>query len=299
MTPRIDAHQHFWRLARGDYRWIKPELAPLYRDFEPADLAPHLQICGFDHTVLVQATDSIAETEHLLALGDRHAFIAGVVGWVDLEASDAREQLTRLARNDKLVGIRPMLQDLDDDAWILRANLAPALRALVELELRLDALVRPHQLRSVCELAARHADLPIVIDHGGKPCIADGGRAWNGFDAWRNEITRLASFDNVAVKLSGLVTEAGQAWTVDRLRPFVDVLLTSFGPSRCLWGSDWPVVDLAGGYEHWWDATDKLLRALDSRERDLVLGGSALRFYGIPLAAAGSVPTGAATRTAP
>lgn len=289
MSVRIDAHQHFWELARGDYRWLTPASKGLYRDFGPADLLPRLHVGGIDRTVLVQAADSVAETEYLLALAARHELVAGVVGWVDLEAPDACDVLTRLARHDKLVGVRPMLQDLADDEWLLRPALAPALRALVELDLRFDALVLPRHLRHLRTFVERHPELAVVVDHGAKPRIADGGRAWSGFAAWRAELSALSAFPNVSVKLSGLATEAQPDWHAADLRPFVEVLLDSFGPARCMWGSDWPVVELAGGYERWWDATDVILRALDSRERDAVFGGNAQRFYGLPLLAAGSV----------
>ncbi|MCY3002631.1 MAG: amidohydrolase family protein, partial [Planctomycetota bacterium] len=161
MTPRIDAHQHFWKLERGDYRWLGPELAPLYRDFGPQDLAPLRARHRIDGSVAVQAADTVAETEFLLGLAERDASVLGVVGWVDLEAHDAPDTLARLAQHPKLVGIRPMLQDLPDERWILRESVAPALRALAELDLAFDALVKPRHLPHLVTLVERHPDLSI------------------------------------------------------------------------------------------------------------------------------------------
>lgn len=281
---RLDAHQHFWKVARGDYGWLTPALAPLHRDFGPRDLEPLLTERGLDGTILVQAAPTPAETEYLLDLAARTPFVLGVVGWVDFEARDAPEALARLAARAKLVGVRPMIQDLADERWMLGPRLAPAFRALVELDLAFDALVEPRHLAPLAELVERHPDLRVVIDHGAKPAIRAGGPAWSGFARWRDGLGSLARSPRVCAKLSGLVTEARPDWSVDDLAPFVDVLLGSFPPGRLMWGSDWPVVEMAGGYARWWDATRALLaaRVRDARDRDLLLGESARDFYRIP-----------------
>ena len=276
---RIDAHQHFWRLSRGDYRWLTPELAPLYRDFEPRDLAPLLARAGIERTLLVQAADTLAESHFLLALANEHEFIAGVVGWVDLPAADAIAQLEKLAREPKFVGVRPMLQDLDDDDWILRRELEPALRALVQGNLVLDALIRPRHLPRVRELAARHPDLRVVVDHAAKPRIESPPQAWDGFEAWQSELRALARESSACVKLSGLATEARGPWSSADLRPYVELLLEAFGPARLIWGSDWPVVELAGGYGRWMTSTNELLCQLSEPERAAIFGGNAARTY--------------------
>ncbi|MCC6409793.1 MAG: amidohydrolase family protein [Planctomycetes bacterium] len=280
---RVDAHQHFWQLARGDYRWLTPELTVLYRDFGPADLEPLLARHALDGTILVQAAPTVAETEFLLALAERTPFVLGVVGWLDFDAADATEVLARLARHPKLVGVRPMIQDLADDRWMLAPGLAPIFRALVEHGLAFDALVKPRHLAHLVRLVERHPDLRVVIDHGAKPAIADGGRAWPGFERWSRELAELARSPRVAAKLSGLVTEARADWTAPDLAPFVDVLCANFLPDRLLWGSDWPVVELAGGYTRWWDATHALLaeRVRDERARTGLFGRNALDFYRI------------------
>ncbi len=274
---RIDAHQHFWHLARGDYGWLTPTLASIYRDFGVADLRPHLAAAGITGTVLVQAAPTEAETEFLLGLAAESAgLVKAVVGWVDFEAPDAAHGLERLARNPLLRGVRPMMQDIADTDWMLSAALEPAFRAVVGLGLRFDALVQPRHLANLRRLLDRYPGLELVIDHGAKPRIAAGVR-----EPWAAEMRALARETNAWCKLSGLVTEAGAAWTEADLRPYAGHLVECFGPERLIWGSDWPVVELAGGYDRWWATTEELLRPLDDASRERILGGNAARFYGI------------------
>jgi L-fuconolactonase len=274
---RIDAHQHFWRLDRGDYGWLTPELQPIYRDFGIDDLRPHLAAAGIGGTVLVQAAATEAETQFMLEVASRSGgLVKAVVGWVDFEAPDAARRLERLARNPLLRGVRPMMQDIADTDWMLHAPVEPAFRAVVDLGLRFDALVQPRHLANLRRLLDRHSGLAVVIDHGAKPQIAAGAR-----EPWAREMRAIARETSAWCKLSGLVTEAGSAWTAADLRPYADHLLDCFGSERLLWGSDWPVVELAGGYGRWWAATDEVLRPLDDASRERVLGGNAARFYGI------------------
>lgn len=281
MSRRIDAHQHFWRLDRGDYRWLTPALAPLYRDFLPRDLAPKLRAHAIDATILVQAADSLAESQFLLALAEANTFIAGVVVWVDLEARDAVDHLNALARHPKCVGVRPMIQDIADDAWMLKAECDDALRAVAQLGLTFDALVKPRHLPYLIRLAERHPDMKLVVDHGAKPAVA-AGRNGSEFAKWRANLKELAQSPRVHCKLSGLVTEAGPEWTTEDLEPFVEVLWETFGGERLMWGSDWPVVELAGGYDVWWSAAHRLLGSLTVEQRDAVFGGNAATTYGLP-----------------
>jgi L-fuconolactonase len=276
MTVRIDAHQHFWQLARGDYAWLTPDLQPLYRDCMPADLEPILEACGLSATVLVQAAPTDAETDFLLALVDSTPFVAAVVGWVDMESSDAPRRLAALAGHRAFVGIRPMIQDIADDGWMLRPELAPAFAALVELDLTFDALVHPRHLDNLRRLVDRYPDLRVVIDHGAKPDIAHAA-----FDGWAAGIAALACRSQVCCKLSGLVTEAGALATDEAVLPYADHLLATFGAERLMWGSDWPVVNLAGGYRNWWAMTRRWLGNVDPTQRDRILGGTATAFYRI------------------
>jgi L-fuconolactonase len=273
---RVDAHQHFWRIsARGD-AWPPPQLTALYRDFMPSDLAPLLQQHRIDATILVQSLPTADDTRFMLALAARHDFIRGVVGWVDLEAAAAPALIADFARDPLFKGVRPMLQDIADDEWILHAALAPGIDALQEHGLSMDALVLPRHLPSLLEFAGRFPALPICIDHAAKPSIAGGAMA-----PWMDNIARLAALPQVVCKLSGLVTEAAPDWQVAELAPYARHVLDCFGAPRVLWGSDWPVLDLATDYGRWMAASEVLLAHLDENERAQVMGLNAQRFYRI------------------
>ena len=271
---RIDAHHHLWTLARGDYGWLTPDLEPIYRDFTLADLAPHLAAAGIAGTILVQAAPTEAETLFLLDIAGSAEPVRGVVGWTNFDATDAEARIEALAARQLLVGLRPMVQDIPDDDWLSRPALAPLLAALARHQLVFDALVFPRHLTRLTHVVDRHPDLQFVLDHCAKPQLASGE-----IEAWRNDIAVLAERDNVVCKLSGLVTEARPDWQVADLRGAFDHVLSCFGPQRMLWGSDWPVVNLAGGYPQWLAATETLLAELSPDERADVFGGAARRIY--------------------
>jgi L-fuconolactonase len=197
-----------------------------------------------------------------------------VVGWANFESGDAPQTIAQLARDPLLVGVRPMIHDIADDGWMLRDALTPAFEALKAHDLVFDALVRPHHLKPLDALIARHPELAVVVDHAAKPSIRE-----RRLDPWREDMTRIAAHRSTVCKLSGLATEAGGNWTAADLRPYVDHLLDVFGPSRLLWGSDWPVLNLAGGYDRWVEATGTLLAGLKAKERAAILGGNAARVY--------------------
>lgn len=285
MATRVDSHQHFWRVARGDYRWLRadePSLAPLLRDFGPDDLAPLRAAHGVVRTVLVQAADSTAETDFMLDLAARHDFIAGVVGWVDFGDPASVAVLERWAPRAVLKSVRPMLQDLDDADWIAHAPHPAVLAALKRLGLRFDALVKPPNLPGLQRFLDANPDLPVVVDHAAKPRLAQGDDA-----AWRAGLAAVAERPGVHCKLSGLLTEAAPAQiasvetAIATLRPVWDLLLESFGPQRLMWGSDWPVLTLAAGYDRWVEVSDALLVDLSADERRAVLHDNAVRFYGL------------------
>ena len=276
---RIDAHQHFWSPEHADYGWLRdtPELHAIYRAFAPADLAPLLDNAAIDATVLVQAAPSEAETARLLAIAaDPANRVRAVVGWTDFAAADAPRRISRLAQEPLLKGLRPMLQDLPDPEWILDARLEPAIRTMTELGLCLDLLIKPHQIDAVTKFALRHPLLPMVIDHAAKPDIAQGR-----FEPWASQIATFARSTRVSCKLSGLATEAGADWDAAALQPYVDHLVSHFGPSRLMWGSDWPVLNLAGSYGQWHGASLELLANLSPLEQEQILGTNAATFYGI------------------
>jgi L-fuconolactonase len=289
-TRIIDSHQHFWRPARGDYTWLRadvPALAPLVRDFMPHDLMPLMRAHGVGQTVLVQAADSEAETGFMLELATLHEAIGGVVGWVDLSSRDAVASLERMARHPKFKGVRPMLQDLPEDDWIVRAPHPEVLQALVRLGLRFDALVKPRHLRPLMSFLRDWPQLQVVIDHAAKPPM--GAHDSEAFASWREEIAGLAALpQQVCCKFSGLWTEAPSSTyrdvdaVVRAVRPVWDVLLQCFGPARLMWGSDWPVLTLAGDYAGWVAASEALIGSLPAHAQEQVWRGTAQRFYDLP-----------------
>jgi L-fuconolactonase len=270
----IDSHQHYWRLARGDYGWLTRKLGPIYRDFEPDDMATLLQAAGVARTIAVQAAPTEAETRYLLALAKAENSIAGVVGWTDFDSPDATRRIAAMARNRLLVGLRPMIHDIADPDWMLSPAVGKALAAMQRNGLVFDALVRPPHLARLLVLADRHPSLVIVIDHCAKPLIRDGV-----IEPWASDMAALAQRANVHVKLSGLVTEAGSGWKVQDLAPYVRHVLKSFGPDRVLWGSDWPVLNLAGDYGGWMKAARQLLKGLSADDQAAIMGGNAARVY--------------------
>lgn len=275
MSTSVDSHQHFWRLDRGDYGWLTPALAPIYRDFLPEHLAPQLAQASVSATILVQAAATVEETRFMLELARAHSFIAGVVGWVDFESDDAVETIAAIATDPGLVGLRPMIQDIPDTEWMLEEKLAPAFEAMIDHGLVFDALVLPKHLPALLELAARYPDLAMVLDHGAKPPIATGDLA-----PWKQAITELARSTPMVCKLSGLVTEAGSA-DAALLEAPVEHLLEAFGPARMMWGSDWPVCELVCSYDEWRNVTHTLLGKLKAAEREQIFSGTARATYGI------------------
>jgi L-fuconolactonase len=271
---RIDAHHHLWTLARGDYGWLTPDRAPIHRDFGLSDLAPHLSAARIEGTILVQAAPTEAETMFLLDIAEDAEVVRGVVGWTDFDAADAVARIDALAARNLLVGLRPMVQDIEDDDWLLGPGLALLLTAMARNGLVFDALVLPRHLPKLLRVIGRHPDLQFVLDHCGKPQIASGEIV-----SWKRDIASLAEYPNIVCKLSGLVTEAALDWQIPDLRQAVDHVVTCFGPQRMLWGSDWPVVNLAGGYTKWFAAAETLLADLSPNEKADIFGGNVARIY--------------------
>ncbi|HEY9105564.1 MAG TPA: amidohydrolase family protein [Roseateles sp.] len=275
---RVDAHQHFWQLAHREGQWPPASLQAIHRDFGPQDLAPQLQAAGIDATVLVQSLPSVADTRWMLSVAAQTPWVRGVVGWVDFKAPDAPEQIAELARDPLLKGLRPMLQDLPDPDWIADPACDAAARAMQRHGLVFDALVLPQQLPGLQRFARRHPDLPIIIDHGAKPLIASGE-----IEPWRTDMAALAALPQLHCKVSGLLTEAGDRRDGAALQPYVQSLWALFGPKRLLWGSDWPVLNLAADYAGWWALAHELAQHFSPAPRpdDLtaLFGGNAARLY--------------------
>jgi L-fuconolactonase len=275
---RVDAHHHVWTIARGDYTWLTPALGPIYRDFEPGELAPLLRDAGVGATVLVQAAATNAETRLLLETADASSFVAGVVGWIDFEDPSQLGILREFARHPIFRGVRPLIQDIADIDWMLKPELDWAFRALIDLDLTFDLLGFPRHLANGLTLLKRYPSLRAVVDHMMKPEIAAGH-----IDDWASGMAGIAAETSACVKLSGLVTEAGPDWTAERLRPYVAHVMTMFGPERVMWGSDWPVLDLAGDYAHWHDTARALVaECAGEGALDAVFGETARSFYRLP-----------------
>lgn len=270
----IDSHHHFWKLSRNDYGWLTEQLNGIYRDFQPADMADILKRFNITKTVLVQAAPTFDETLYLIDLAASHSFITGVVGWVDMETPAGLTQLSELAKHPVVKSIRPMVQDIPDDKWLLSDAIEPAVQEIIRQQLCFDALVLPKHLTCLNEFLTRYPELKVVVDHCAKPNIAD-----KEFEPWASQIAEIASHPQVCCKLSGLVTETGPQWKMSDLKPYVDHVMEVFGPSRVMWGSDWPVVNLAGDYDAWVDVTRLLLRDLTEPELKQVMGLTAERFY--------------------
>lgn len=269
----IDAHFHIWRLDRADYGWLTPALGAIHRDVSLDDWRRARAASGITAGVLVQAAPTEAETRFLLDQARDAPDVLGVVGWVDLLATDAAHRIRALAADPKLVGLRPMLQDLPDPDWILQERLAPALEAVQAVGLTFDALIRPVHVPRIIALAARYPALRIVVDHGAKPAIAAG--QW---DDWAAAMRDLSGVPQVFCKLSGLWTEAATGAPAAVVQPYMRHLLDCFGPQRLMWGSDWPVLELAGDYQSWHAAARSVVPPAD---RAQVFGATALRAYGI------------------
>jgi len=278
----IDAHHHLWKLSRADYGWIgegrNPAVASIEHDYLVDDYQSLAAANGIIGSIAVQAAPTVDETRWLLEQANiSDGLIRGVVGWIDMAQTDAPAMLHDLAQHPLLRGIRPMLQDIADVDWVLQPRLVPVLRAVMELDLSFDLLVRPVHLKSALELLTRHPDLRSVVDHAGKPDIANS--MWQ---PWADDIRRIARETSACCKLSGLATEARAGWKPDDLRRYADHVLECFGAERILWGSDWPVMLLNADYSNWLAAAKRFMESQSAAERSAIFHDNAIRFYRLP-----------------
>ena len=274
----IDAHQHFWDRDRHDFdhAW-QDGLEPLERTFLPPDLEPLLAAAGVDRTVFVQTQHNIEENRWVLQLADEYPFIVGVVGWVDLASEDCEEQVLEFKQHPKFVGVRHIVHDEPDDDFIVRPEILRGLSVLERHRLPYDLLFYVRHLRHAATLGERFPELPMVIDHLSKPEIKQ-----HRVENWIDDLRAAAAFPNIFCKLSGMVTEADwDSWRSDDLRPYVQATLETFGPRRCMFGSDWPVCLLAGSYQQVFEALQDALGPLSDSDRAEIFGGTATRFYGL------------------
>lgn len=276
MALIVDAHQHFWR---EDAPFLNEAWGSLCRTFAPEDLAPELAEAGVDGTVIVQSDHSYADTESMLRQAAENDFVLGVVGWVPLlDVGESERALDRFCAQSEFCGVRHLTHILPDPDWLLQDELLPGLRLLAELDLSFDVVsVQPRHLENVSVLADRIPDLKIVVDHLSKPPIRE-----RGWEPWATLLARAAERPNVYAKISGLNTAADhESWSAAELQPYVDHALEVFEPRRLMFGSDWPVATVAGDYQKVWRATNEVLAPLSDGERDAVLGGTAIEFYGL------------------
>ncbi|HEV8428438.1 MAG TPA: amidohydrolase family protein [Pyrinomonadaceae bacterium] len=271
----IDSHQHFWQVGRFDYPWMSSDLGILYRDYLPDDLAPILRVNRVDKTVLVQASNSVAESRWLLDLANANSFIAGVVGWVDLMGPEINTHLDELCADRKFKGVRHLVESEPADDWLVQPAVLAGLKQLSARGLSYDLLVHTRHLKHVPRIAESCPDLAFVIDHLAKPPIAR-----NEINEWSQALQPLARYTNINCKLSGLVTEANwQSWQADHLRPFIDLALEYFGPDRMMFGSDYPVCLLAASYDRVLDSFQEILKDLSDADRDKIFSKNAAKFY--------------------
>ncbi len=277
---RIDGHQHFWRVDRGDYHWMSPAVATLYRDYLPADLIPSLKKHEICRTILVQAAQTTGETDFLLELAAQHEFIAGVVGWLDLASPDFASHFSRYRENPKFIGLRPMLQDLEDDAWIIRPNVLQSLRIIAEADFPFEFLTYPRHLPYVAQALDEIGEMRAIIDHISKPDIKH-----HKLEPWQGSIKQIAEHKSLFCKLSGMITEADHSdWSPDDLQPYIDHAVDCFGWDRVIFGSDWPVCLLAGTYDQVLEAVCNVLRPRMNQDAERKLFGlNAVQFYKLSL----------------
>jgi L-fuconolactonase len=274
---RLDSHQHFWSYSEAEYDWIDERMARIRRDFSPQDLEPILRRNGFDGSIAVQVRQSLEETEYLLGLSDRHDFIKGVVGWVDLRSPSARRDLERFSEHPRFCGVRHIVQAEPDDRFLLREDFLEGVGILRDLDLTYDILVYHRHLPAVVEFVERFPEHRLVLDHVGKPAIVKAE-----LEPWASAIRKLGKRENLYCKVSGMVTEADwRGWKKSDFTLYLEIVLESFGSGRLLFGSDWPVATLAASYEEVAEIVDDFLSPLSPADRDAVFGANAARFYGL------------------
>ena len=289
MSLVVDAHQHFWTYGTYQTSWMDvppyaddPAFQTLRRSFQPDDLMPELKAAGVRCTVTIEAADNLAENEALLANTHTYDWIAGVVGWAPLaHPSDVERTLDVRAGEPALVGIRHLINVEPDPDWIIRPDVLKGLRVLAARGLTFDYVgILPRHLEHVPLVAQCVPDLRIVIDHLGKPPIAR-----KEFEPWSSLLARAAQMPNVFAKISGLDADGADYWTAVDIAPYIDRALELFGPERLMFGSDWPVANLRGGYSKVWRETNLALACLSRYERDRILGGTAVAFYHLSVTA--------------
>lgn len=275
MIPAIDAHHHLWSYSPREYGWISEEMRVLRRDFLPPDLKARMDAADVSGATAVQARQTLEETEWLLAHAAANECMLGVVGWIPLRDAAVGQHIERFAMHTKLKGFRHVVQDEPDDRFLLGAEFNAGIRALLSTGLVYDILIYERHLPVAIEFVDRHPNQVFVLDHIAKPRIGTGE-----LSPWRENLKELARRPNVYCKLSGMATEADwNTWTADALRPFFEVALDAFTPARLMFGSDWPVLELAASYERWIRTVRTWLAPLSRNEQQRILRDTAVEAY--------------------
>ena len=274
----IDAHQHFWELGRFDTRWLEaPDKTKICRNFLPTDLKERIDRVGVDKTIFVQTQHNLEENRWVLDFARQHDWIAGVVGWVDLASPECEHQVMEFRQNPRFVGVRHITHDEPDDNFIVRPEILRGLSVLQNHKVPFDLLFYVKHLHHAARLGRDFPELPMVIDHLSKPHIKA-----HRLDDWEANFRAAAKCPNIYCKLSGMVTEADwEHWKPADLRPYVDVALEAFGPKRLMFGTDWPVCELAGSYDQVYSALKECVGELSDSEQARIFSGTAIEFYGL------------------
>ena len=277
----IDSHQHFWDPSRGDYHWMPKDNPVLNQKYEVKDLTKVSNTIELHKTVLVQAAATNAETEYMLHLAESSDLVCGVVGWVNFEDKNQLNQLRIFSKHPKFIGVRPMIQDIADENWVLNKNFDIFFKSKINLDLSFDALGFPIHLENFYIIASKYPTLRFVIDHLMKPKICNNKR--EEFIHWQKGMYKLSKLDNVYCKFSGMVTEACEKWDEQDLKPYVDEILNLFTDKKIMWGSDWPVCNLRTNYLGWYNAAINLTNELSLAEKQNIFYNNSINFYKLKL----------------
>lgn len=277
MGKKIDAHHHLWRYSADEYGWIDETMIALQRDFLPSDMTTEMRAAGVDGAIAVQARQTLEETRWLLEMAEQNDVISGVVGWAPIASERFAASLEEFRDRSKLKGLRHVVQAEPDDYYLLREDFNRGISGLLETGLVYEVLIYERHLPQAIEFVDRHPNQAFVLDHIAKPRIRDGV-----LEPWAARMRELAKRENVSCKVSGVVTEADwKGWTLEGIRPYLDVVAKEFGPQRMMVGSDWPVCLVASGYARWFGVLEEYFAGFSTQDREAVFGGNAARVYGL------------------
>ena len=277
----IDSHQHFWDPSRGDYHWMPKDNPILNRKYEVKDLSEASGSIDLHKTILVQAAATNAETEYMLHIAESSDLVCGVVGWVNFEDKNQLNQLRIFSKHPKFIGVRPMIQDIPDENWVLNKNFDIFFKSIIDLDLSFDALGFPIHLENFYIIASKYPKLRFVIDNLMKPKIYNNKQ--EEFIHWKKGMSKLSRLDNVYCKFSGMVTEACENWDEQDLKPYSDEILNLFTDKKIMWGSDWPVCNLRTNYLGWYNAAINLTNELSLAEKQNIFYNNSINFYKLKL----------------